>query len=85
MRKVILDEAVELAKKVKRMSYDYYVTIIDDTVSILIEDFMELFDEYEVESLKDKYFDCKVITEYEGVIVQAYAIEDEVEKYGIQI
>lgn len=86
MRKAILDEAVGLAKKVKRMSRYYYATIINNTVSILIEDFIGLFDKYDVEPLEgNEYFDWKVITEYEGIIVQAYAREDEVEKYGIQI
>ena len=86
MRKAILDEAVGLAKKVKRMRRYYYATIINNTVSILIEDFIGLFDKYDVEPLEgNEYFDWKVITEYEGIIVQAYAREDEVEKYGIQI
>lgn len=86
MRKAVLDEAVELSKSIKKMSSRYFASVFDDEVTLLIDDFMGAFDEYEVIKVSgSNVFACKISAMYNGVKVSAYANKNEMEKYGIQI
>ena len=86
MRKALLNDAVELSKKMKRMASEHYITVFDDEVTLLVEDFMSMFDEYEVTKVSGSdVFACKISAMYNGVKVSAYANKNEVEKYDIQI
>lgn len=70
----------------KEMASEHYITVFNDEVTLLVEDFMSMFDEYEVTEVSgSNVFAFKISAMYNGVKVSAYANKNEVEKYGIQI
>lgn len=85
MRKVLLDEAVEVLKLVNKKDNQGFIGFYNRGIQMSSDTFIETFPEFIVENRDSEDYPWKISTEYNGVEFFSVIDERKAAEYGIQI
>lgn len=85
MRKVLIDEALEVHAKTLELQDMGFISIDSCGIQMRVRDFVETFNKYEIKQFNVGGYIWKLVTEYNDVKFFTLLDAQEAEQYGIQI